>query len=406
MRFIDEAKITIKAGHGGRGCVSFRRESCAPRGGPDGGDGGAGGDVIFVASQQLGTLQDFRFKRLYQAENGHHGSGANKAGKDGLDVEVRIPVGTIIKNLDTGEVIKDFTIDGERWVACTGGRGGKGNAHFVSSTHQAPKFAQPGEDGTELNISLELKLLADAALVGYPNAGKSTLISRLSAARPKIADYPFTTLVPNLGVVTVRDSTRFVLADIPGLIEGAHKGAGLGHRFLKHIERTRVRVTLLDGEQIVKTVGTEEEKFESLLDQYKTLSKELKLFNKDLMKTPEIVVVSKIDLFQSEPELLAALKTYLKKAIAKASKKKLGDQDLILISSVSSIELETLKNRIEEKIREARTQEVAQAQNEGESSGEDDAFEATDSDSHFENGSISRILSKKSSLPDSQEIRF
>lgn len=403
MRFIDEAKITIKAGHGGRGCVSFRRESCAPRGGPDGGDGGAGGDVIFIASQQLGTLQDFRFKRLYQAENGHHGSGANKAGKDGEDIEIRIPVGTIVKNLDTGEVVKDFTIDGERWVACTGGRGGKGNAHFVSSTHQAPKFAQPGEEGTELNISLELKLLADAALVGYPNAGKSTLISRLSAARPKIADYPFTTLVPNLGVVTVRDSTRFVLADIPGLIEGAHKGAGLGHRFLKHIERTRVRVTLLDGEQIFKTIGDEEEKFESLLDQYKTLAKELKLFNKDLMKTPEIVVVSKVDLFQSEPELLNALKAYLLKAITKTSKKKLDPKDLILISSVSSIELETLKNRIEEKIREAKTIEISRAQNEQNDSIEEDPFD----DASNGGDSLSRILStKKSNLPDSQEIRF
>lgn len=252
MRFIDEATIEVSGGHGGPGCVSFRREKFIPRGGPDGGDGGAGGSVTFQSTSNLGTLQDFRFKRSYRAGSGEHGSGGNKAGRDGEDIVIKVPVGTVIRDAETGEVYFDFLEDKMTWVACKGGRGGKGNTHFVTSTFQVPKFAQPGEDGEFKKVSLELKLLADVALVGYPNAGKSSFISKASAARPKVADYAFTTLTPNLGVVSLSDFRSFVIADIPGLIEGAHRGLGLGHRFLKHIERTHVLVHLLDGAQLLE----------------------------------------------------------------------------------------------------------------------------------------------------------
>ena len=309
MRFIDEAKIKVSAGHGGPGCVSFRREKFIPRGGPDGGDGGDGGDVIFIASNQLGTLQDFRFKREYQAENGHHGSGANKAGKDGEDTEVKVPVGTLIRDVETGEVIVDLLEDGQRWVAAEGGRGGKGNAHFVSSTFQAPKFAQDGEAGEFKEIQLELKLLAECAIIGFPNAGKSTFISRISAARPQIADYPFTTRTPHLGVVYLANYESFVVADIPGLIEGAHAGLGLGHKFLKHIERTGVFIHLLDGTRILDDATRPgEDSFQAAIDgliqSYQAIRKELGLFNEDLLHKPEIVVLNKTDLLESEPEIV------------------------------------------------------------------------------------------------------
>ncbi len=309
MKFIDEATIKVSAGHGGPGCVSFRRETFAPRGGPDGGDGGAGGDVIFIASAQLGTLQDFRFKREYKAPAGMHGSGANKAGRDGENVEIRIPVGTIIRDALTGEVIIDLMEDGQRWVACEGGRGGKGNAHFVTSTHQAPRFAQEGEAGEFKELTLELKLLAEAAIIGFPNTGKSTFISRISAARPKIGDYEFTTLVPNLGVVYLDNYQSFVVADIPGLIEGAHAGLGLGHRFLKHIERTAVFIHLLDGTKMLEDATRPgDDSFEfainELVRRYEAIRKELGLFNEDLLHKPEIVVLNKVDLLESDPALV------------------------------------------------------------------------------------------------------
>src|SRR6185295_19212155 len=301
MRFIDEARIKISGGHGGPGCISFRRETFEPRGGPDGGDGGEGGKVIVRASVQLGTLQDFRYRREYKAEAGHHGQGTNKAGKDGEDVFLRVPIGTVIKDAETGEVLQDFTEDNQEWIACKGGRGGKGNAHFVTSTFQAPKFAQPGEDGESREISLELKLIADVGIIGFPNAGKSTLISRISAARPKIADYAFTTRVPNLGVVAMEHSS-FVVADIPGLIPGAHRGLGLGHKFLKHIERTGLFVHLLDGTQLLEDVTRPEydeegnvlqkkdvhkKPVENLLDRYRAIREELGLFNEKLLHKPE-----------------------------------------------------------------------------------------------------------------------
>jgi GTP-binding protein len=342
MRFIDEAKISVSAGSGGPGSVSFRREKFIPRGGPDGGDGGAGGDVTFVATSQLSTLQDFRFKREYKAENGMHGSGSNKAGRDGKSIEIRIPVGTIIRDSETHEVVHDFTKEGETWLACEGGRGGKGNAHFVSSTFQAPKFAQDGEAGSFRELILELKLLADAAIIGFPNAGKSTLISRMSAARPKIADYPFTTLTPNLGVVDLNEYGRsFVIADIPGLIEGAHAGLGLGTKFLKHIERTAIFVHLLDGTQLLEdaTKPTEDsfqEAIRAIAKRYEAIRNELGLFNEELLEKPEIVVLNKFDLLESDPELVEKARKELRKAIKKLRKNAPPrDVEPMIISAVS-----------------------------------------------------------------------
>jgi len=361
MRFIDEAKIKISAGHGGPGSVSFRREKFVPRGGPDGGDGGRGGDVVFVSSNQLGTLQDFRFKRSYQAESGHHGSGQNKAGRDGQSVEVKIPVGTVIKDLESQEILFDFAEDGQRWVAARGGRGGKGNAHFVTATFQAPKFAQPGEEGEIRDLQLELKLLADASLIGYPNAGKSTLISRMSAAHPKIADYPFTTLTPNLGVVKVADFKSFVVADIPGLIEGAHQGAGLGHKFLKHIERTRVNVHLLDGTHLLdfSTIPDDEEgasvkkAAKELQRLYLAIRKELELFNPDLADKDEIIVINKADLFQGQLQFLNEVKAEFRRLLEKGPQKihrPLLTQEPLSISCASGEGIHDLIHVIWEKL--------------------------------------------------------
>lgn len=322
MRFIDEAKIKVSGGHGGPGCVAFRREKFIPRGGPDGGDGGDGGSVVFESTHQLSTLQDFRFKREYKAESGMHGSGSNKAGKDGESIIIKVPVGTVLKDADTGEVLYDFRKSGDQWTACKGGRGGKGNAHFATATFQAPKFAQPGLVGEFKEISLELKLIAEAGIIGFPNAGKSTLISRISAAKPKIADYAFTTLSPNLGVVYVGDFQHFTAADIPGLIEGAHLGQGLGHKFLKHIERTRVFVHLLDGAQILedltkpKVENPEAEALKRLAERYKVIRKELGLYSEALLHKPEIVALNKVELLAVMPDFMKKAKEVLKNAIA------------------------------------------------------------------------------------------
>ena len=325
MRFIDEATIKITGGHGGPGSVSFRRETFIPRGGPDGGDGGRGGSIIFVATSQLGTLQDFRFRRVYVAKAGENGAGANKTGRDGDDIRIRIPMGTTIKDLATDELLVDFTDDGQEWVACEGGRGGKGNAHFVSSTFQAPKFAQPGEEGTHREIKLELKLLADVGIIGFPNAGKSTLISRISAARPKVADYEFTTLTPNLGVVVLPDLRTFVVADFPGLIEGAHKGWGLGHKFLKHIERTRIFVHLLDGTKFLEDATKPDDPehpgqsfttaIDNLIKRYSIIRNELGLFNEALLHKPEIVVLNKLDILESDMPLIERAQIALRQRI-------------------------------------------------------------------------------------------
>lgn len=283
MNFVDQAKIFVRAGNGGDGCISFHREKFKPKGGPDGGDGGDGGHVIIRATTQLYTLQDFRYHKKYHAGNGLPGQGSNKSGPRGKDVIIKVPAGTLIKDMDSGEILCDLTTDGEEFIVARGGRGGWGNQHFATSVNQVPRYAKPGTEGENLTIELELKVLADVGLVGFPNAGKSTLLSVLSAAKPKIADYPFTTLTPNLGIVKFGEYQSFVMADIPGLIEGAHEGKGLGDRFLKHIERTRVLVFLIDLHD--EDPGLT----------YKTLLDELESFDPDLLEKPRIVCITKCD---------------------------------------------------------------------------------------------------------------
>jgi GTP-binding protein len=284
VQFVDEATITVEAGAGGDGCVSFRREKFVPRGGPDGGNGGRGGDVVLAVDAQLSTLQDFRYRKQYRAGRGKHGSGNNRTGADGDDVHLRVPPGTIVRDQATGEVLADLTSPGTSAVVAAGGRGGRGNAAFASATRRAPRRADSGAPGETRELLLELKLLADVGLVGAPNAGKSTLLSRISAARPKIADYPFTTLQPNLGVVSIEPGRSFVVADIPGLVEGAAQGKGLGVRFLRHIERTRVLCFLIP----VDTANPEEE--------FDALRAELGTWSTALLELPQVVVWSKSDL--------------------------------------------------------------------------------------------------------------
>jgi GTP-binding protein len=293
--FIDQVIISVKAGGGGNGCLAFRREKYVPRGGPSGGDGGRGGDVVLVSSEHYNTLLHFRFNPEHTAERGRHGEGSNRTGHDGATIEVPVPVGTIVQNAETGEQLFDFTAAEQRYTVARGGRGGRGNARFATSTHQAPTEHEEGHPGEFFKLRLELKLLADAGLVGFPNAGKSTLISRLSAARPKIADYPFTTLEPNLGVVQAGDHT-FVLADIPGLIAGAHEGHGLGIQFLCHVERTRLLVHLVDVSDFSGREPAED--FDVILE-------ELGQFSVALTKKPMIVVASKIDACQDRSRIEA-----------------------------------------------------------------------------------------------------
>ena len=294
--FIDEVLIRVKAGDGGNGCLAFRREKYVPRGGPSGGDGGRGGDVVMVASEHHNTLLHFRFNPEHTAQRGRHGEGSNRTGREGASIELPVPVGTIVYDADSGELLHDFTAAGDRFLVARGGRGGRGNQHFATPTHQAPQEHEPGHPGDERRLRLELKLLADVGLVGFPNAGKSTLISRISAARPKIADYPFTTLEPNLGVVNVDDST-FVVADIPGLIAGAHLGHGLGVQFLRHIERTKLLVHLVDVSEASGREPTED---------FRVVLEELAGFSEELPKKPMFVVASKIDAAQ-DPQRIKTL---------------------------------------------------------------------------------------------------
>jgi GTPase len=304
--FIDEAKIRVKAGDGGNGCMAFRREKFVPRGGPSGGDGGRGGDVIMEASQRHNTLIHFRYNPEHKAQRGEHGMGSNCTGQDGESIVLQVPVGTALYDQATGELVHDFQIPDERIIVAKGGRGGRGNQHFATSTHQAPREHELGRTGEERQYRLELKLLADVGLVGYPNAGKSTLIARISAAKPKIADYPFTTLEPNLGVVSVGeepDRQSFVVADVPGLIEGAHLGQGLGTQFLRHIERTSLLAHLVD---VSDASGRPDP-----VEDFKVINNELASFGNGLAEKPMIVVATKID--ASNPDKVKKLTTYAKR---------------------------------------------------------------------------------------------
>ncbi len=297
--FVDFARIYVKGGDGGNGCIAFRREKFVPRGGPSGGDGGQGGSVILRASRHLNTLVAFRFKQHFQAERGGHGEGSNRHGKDGADLRIEVPVGTQVYEEETRCLLADMVEDGQEAVVAQGGRGGRGNAHFATATNQAPRRADPGRPGESRTLILELKVLADVGLVGYPNAGKSTLISVLSAARPKIADYPFTTLSPQLGVVAFDDFRSLVIADIPGLIEGAHAGTGLGDQFLRHVERCRALLHLVD----VSGLGPEDP-----VQAVQTVNRELELYNPALVSKPQILIASKLDAVI--PERLQALQEY------------------------------------------------------------------------------------------------
>ena len=285
--FIDEAKIFVTAGKGGRGCVSFRREKFVPKGGPDGGDGGKGGDIVVVADRNLTTLLDFRYRRRYQAGDGEHGRGSDQSGREGEECLIRVPVGTVIRDGSTGGLMADLVEHRQQCLAARGGRGGRGNARFKSSTNQAPRYAEPGESGEARWLTFELKLLADVGLIGLPNAGKSTLLARISAARPKIAAYPFTTLVPQLGIVRLRDEYSCVVADIPGLIEGAHAGKGLGHQFLRHTERTRLLLHLVD----MGVPGDVDP-----LANFDAVTRELIAYAPQLGQKPQLVVATKIDI--------------------------------------------------------------------------------------------------------------
>src|SRR6266513_882752 len=296
--FIDRVKIRIEGGHGGNGVTAFRREKFVPRGGPSGGDGGRGGDVWIVATESVNTLLHLRYNPLHVAGRGMHGEGSNRSGKEGGDVTIRVPVGTQVFDPATSELLFDFEEDGQRWLAAHGGRGGFGNAHFATSTNRAPRYHQDGGEGEEGELQLELKLLADVGLVGFPNAGKSTFISAVSAAKPKIADYPFTTLEPHLGVVDLGDFRTFVVADIPGLIEGAHEGHGLGDRFLRHVERTTVLLHLVD---VSSASGREP------VADYLTVNHELQAYNPELANRPQIVVATKIDALD-DPARLESLR--------------------------------------------------------------------------------------------------
>ncbi|HQU83800.1 MAG TPA: GTPase ObgE [Pyrinomonadaceae bacterium] len=336
--FLDRVKIRIKAGDGGNGVTAFRREKFVPRGGPSGGDGGVGGSVWIEASEGLNTLLHLRYNPEHKAERGRHGEGSNRFGKDGADAVVRVPVGTQIYDAESGDLIFDFTEHGQRFLAAKGGKGGWGNAHFATPTRRAPKFHYTGRPGEEKELQLELKLIADVGLVGFPNAGKSTLISVISAAKPKIADYPFTTLEPNLGVVDLGDFNTFVVADIPGLIEGASEGAGLGDRFLRHVERTKFNLHLVD----VSSLSGRDP-----VSDYEIINRELANYNEDLANRPQIVVATKLDALD-DPERLENLR----KRAAEDGKQ------FLEISAVANQGTKELVSVVAKKLEEIRREEA------------------------------------------------
>jgi len=324
VKFIDEAIITVQSGDGGKGCLSFRREKFIPRGGPDGGDGGKGGDIILSTTSRKRTLYQFRYQRHFKAKNGAHGQGKQKTGKNGRNLTIELPPGTLVIDADTGHLIKDLVDIGETFVILKGGRGGQGNTRFKTSTHRTPRFAQPGEPGETRTLKLELKLLADVGIIGLPNAGKSTLIAAISSARPKIANYPFTTLTPSLGVVQTNRAEPFVVADIPGLIKGAHQGTGLGIKFLRHIERTRILIHLID----VSSIDPDDP-----LNQYRAINHELVMYDEKLVQKPQIVVLNKLDL----PGVRKAAEIF---------QSAVKDKKVLLISALAGQGLEQLKSQI------------------------------------------------------------
>ncbi len=325
MAFVDEAKFFVKAGDGGRGIISFRREKFIPKGGPDGGDGGRGGSVIIEASTRLQSLIDFRYRSHFIAKSGTHGKGKKMHGRKGDDCILQVPVGSIIKDAETGQVLVDFVKEHDQFVVAQGGKGGGGNVHYASATNRAPRKAGKGLPGEEFWLLIELKLLADVGLIGLPNAGKSTLLSRLSAANPKVADYPFTTLEPQLGVLQFDFLGQCIIADIPGLIEGAHTGAGLGHKFLRHIERTRILLHVIDSS------GLEGDP----LEQYHVLEKELQLYNEELMGRYRLVLLNKIDLFDSDDEMQELIARFADEGV-----------DVLPISADKGIGLGELKDKL------------------------------------------------------------
>ena len=342
MKFVDEVTLHAKAGNGGNGAIAFRREKYIPRGGPSGGDGGRGGDVIFEGDEGLGTLIDLRYQHTLKAENGQNGMGKDKYGRSGEDAVFRVPIGTQVYDSDTNEILGDIRAHGEQLIACKGGHGGRGNIHFATSTNRAPRRAEEGGQGEERNLRLELKLLADVGLVGFPNAGKSTLISRISAAKPKIADYPFTTLTPNLGVVRVGEFESFVVADIPGLIEGASDGVGMGTQFLRHIERCRVLIYLLDMTPEVEP---------SPVKAYRTLHDELERHNPELVQRHTLIALTKMDT-APEDARVAEVKEHFEKL----------DLPVFAISSVTGEGLDALLFATKEELARARSEAQAEEQ--------------------------------------------
>jgi len=319
MKFIDYAKISVSSGKGGDGCIAFLREKFRPKGGPSGGDGGKGGNIVFQSDSKLTTLQDYSYNKQYFAKAGENGKGKNMHGKNAQNIILKVPVGTIVRDIDQNKIIYDFNNDNEKIIVCKGGNGGFGNARFKTNKNPAPRFANPGEKGISLNLELELKVLADVGLVGFPNAGKSTFISSISNAKPKIADYPFTTLIPNLGIVKYSQYKSFVMADIPGLIEGASIGKGLGTQFLKHIERTKILVFIIDLNS------------EDVENEYSLLCNELKSFDEKLLNKPKIILLSKLDLIPKEDVDLLFFKNI---------------KDVIKISSVSKVNIDKAINLI------------------------------------------------------------
>jgi GTP-binding protein len=338
VNFVDEAIITVQSGNGGRGCVSFRREKYIPRGGPDGGDGGKGGDVVLRVSSGKRTLYDFRHKKQFRAENGQQGQGRQKTGRDGEDLVIGLPPGTLIWDAETGQIIADLVEAGQMFVAAKGGRGGQGNTRFKSATHRAPRFSQPGEPGQSRTLKLELKLIADVGIIGLPNAGKSTLISAISSANPKIGAYPFTTLTPNLGVVQTGSNQPFIVADIPGLITGAHEGTGLGIQFLRHIERTDFLVHLVDASRV---------NLQSPLEDYRIVNAELAHYGHGLNEKPQIVVLNKMDLAGTAES-------------ARVFESAVGGKSVLLISAVTGAGVDRLISHISRLISQRDTKRVPQ----------------------------------------------